>query len=399
MFMLDCNYNSGTETARMFVGGTRIMTMWDSGNMSIGNTTDSGYRVDVSSSIAVRNGATINSIGYDSLGTVSNNELYFKTYNVNKAVLSPAGKFGVGILTGLVGMVDINAGTAGDNLHLKTTDSAGTGIYFRNGFPSTPGLAEINCNYDLDSHSSMIINAAGYHGGTTKKRSLYIGDGAGGTIAYFQASNKYVMIGPLGSYPSYQLDVGNLETTTGYLSSFSQSELATGNSTRIKIGKIATTGNSAYLSYTWLSDNNVSNRFDFGFYGKETTPNLCAYNDGRIVIGSFAPWGSTYGLTVHASSGGDVFVETNAGSGIQLFGTLSGGITNNYLQAVAIGGGTPAFFNLSIGSNIAIKLNESGDTQCNYKFACNGNSPVGKSATATTLAQVITCLQDFGFMS
>jgi hypothetical protein len=116
--------------------------------------------------------------------------------------------------------------------------------------------------------------------------------------------------------------------------------------------------------------------------------------------GETVPYTTTTCLTIGNASGtGDLFVQTNAGSGIQLYGVFSNGTTINNLRAVAIGGAFPAYLDISIGSNVALRLSEAGDVKCGYKFACNGNDPVGKSATATTLAQVITCLQDFGFMS
>jgi hypothetical protein len=309
-----------------------------------------------------------------------------------KMVLTNAGKLGIGVLSSLVGMVDINAGTS---IPLITRDANGCGIYFGNA--DVPYGSEINCGYGVNSVHSLDINSHGYQNGRAHLRDTYIYDGKGNAVVIVYAYGRYVGIGS-DSAPLYTLDVSPTTTTTAICARFAQ-PLSTGNSTRINLGRDVTTGNSVQFSYTWLSDNHVSNRFDLGFLGKEASPNFCAYNDGRIVIGGFAPWDYNYGLTINQESGGNLFVETSLGTGIQFFGSQSNGEFHNRIEAVAVGGEHPAFLYLSVGTNYAMKFNEAGDTFIFGKVGFNGNAPVGKAATATTLAQVITCLQDAGLMS
>ncbi len=77
-------------------------------------------------------------------------------------------------------------------------------------FGATQGLTYINGNqinfrYDLNSNAAGWINLNGYAGGDTQYRDLYIGDGEGAAMAFFDGSTGNVGIGTIG--PTGRLNV------------------------------------------------------------------------------------------------------------------------------------------------------------------------------------------------
>lgn len=77
-------------------------------------------------------------------------------------------------------------------------------------------LSSINCNYQADDDTQRLyINRYGYHGGTTRFRSLLIEDGKGKYYIDFDAPSHYLYIGEEGGTNNTLINAATGEITVG----------------------------------------------------------------------------------------------------------------------------------------------------------------------------------------
>ena len=157
-------------------------------------------------------------------------------------LVSGAATFSSSVSTG--GALNITVPYSAGTMTILTQDNLGNGIYLG-------PRSNLNFDYGVAGNTTAIINNFGYQNGSAHFRSLGIGDGKGGTIAFFDGVNSRVGIGT-GS-PSYKLHVSN--NTNGFITRFTggtSSDVNIGifGSTAGAFGSIGTESNHPFNIFT-----------------------------------------------------------------------------------------------------------------------------------------------------
>jgi hypothetical protein len=101
-------------------------------------------------------------------------------------LVSGAATFSSSVSTG--GALNITVPYSAGTMTILTQDNLGNGIYLA-------PRSNLNFDYGVANNTTGIINNFGYQNGSAHFRSLGIGDGKGGTIAFFDGVNSRVGIG------------------------------------------------------------------------------------------------------------------------------------------------------------------------------------------------------------
>ena len=122
-----------------------------------------------------------------------------------KLQVTGAATFSSSVSTG--GALNITVPYSAGTMTILTQDNLGNGIYLA-------PRSNLNFDYGVANNTTGIINNFGYQNGSAHFRSLGIGDGKGGTIAFFDGVNSRVGIGTPSPQSIVHASVNNATAPT-----------------------------------------------------------------------------------------------------------------------------------------------------------------------------------------
>jgi hypothetical protein len=155
--------------------------------LEINGGTSSGAYIDLGTA-GTRNMGLISTTTESQIISLSTIPLVFKTNSVTALTInsSQAATFSSSVSTG--GALNITVPYSAGTMTILTQDNLGNGIYLA-------PRSNLNFDYGVAGNTDAYINYLGYQNGSAHFRSLGIGNGKGGAIAFFDGVNSRVGIG------------------------------------------------------------------------------------------------------------------------------------------------------------------------------------------------------------
>ena len=256
-------------TSTQSIGGAKTLT-------SVLAGTSASFSSTATATAFIPSGATVPTNG---MYLSAANTLNFATNTTNRLSISSTGAatFSGSVSTG--GALNITVPYSASTMTILTQDNLGNGIYLA-------PRSNLNFDYGVAGNTNGIINNFGYQNGSAHFRSLGIGNGKGGTIAFFDGTTSNVGIGT--SSPAYPLDV----------------RTASGN-TYLNIGRASqTTGQVA------LQLSGGTSGVDWIMYQGSSSNDLQFYGNGAE--------------RMRITSGGNVLIGTTTDNGFNFVGATDG---------------------------------------------------------------------------